>query len=111
MCGCNNACQSNNTVVQQCVDIPFDIAVATGGESTIYTSPSAINATGLVNNATSSVTSLIVTFLRSNTQIFTITVQVGDSVGFTVNKFDTITVSSTGIVSGNVCLQTVYILT
>jgi hypothetical protein len=111
MCGCNNACQSNDTLVQQCVDIPFDIAVATGGESTIYTSPSAINATGLIKNATSSVTPLIITFLRSNTQIFTITVQVGESIGFTVNKFDTITVSSTGIISGDVNLQIVYVLT
>lgn len=104
MCG-NNPCQP--ILFQQTVNNPFEITTPAGGTITAFTSLKPISSAGTIENDASSVGTITVTFLRAGATVFTITLANGLSEAYNVTRFDTVSISSTGVVAGQICLNIV----
>ncbi|MCL6445647.1 MAG: hypothetical protein K6T83_19705 [Alicyclobacillus sp.] len=95
-------------LVQQCVDVPFAFTLPTGGTATVYTAATVtVDASGrITNNGPDPVT---ITWLLGVTPVTTLVVPAGNSAGWTVTNFNTITVTSVTPASGDVQIQPVYV--
>ncbi|MGA4466952.1 S-Ena type endospore appendage [Bacillus bombysepticus] len=104
MCN-NNPCQP--ILFQQSVNNSFEITTPAGGTITAFVSAKSVSAVGTVENDASSVGTITVNFLRAGATVFTLTLADGLSEAFNVTRFDTVSISSTGEVAGNICLSLV----
>lgn len=90
--------------VQLAVTVPYKIAGA-GGTVDVFSSSLAVSGLGRIDNKGQTVT---VDFYLGTLTVASLTVQQGQSLGFTVTNFDTIKVSGTAATNGEVTVLPIF---
>lgn len=90
--------------VQLSVTVPYKISGA-GGTVEVFSSSVAVSAIGRIDTKGQAVT---VDFYLGTITVASVTVQQGQSLGFTVTNFDTVKVSASAATNGEVTLLPIF---